>query len=182
MRFSATKDATSEQQSHCGGANGSNESLHRNYSVMVKFFDRQEMSNPLNGAEIITGVALSRIIDSSRNRNPFFCELIFENGCKLLVGIGPNVGCAQFTSSNAEPPYLMATQEIVECDTDDTVDFADTVDFLVGNTLTPVPRYYCMSMDSVKQIALHFLETGHRDPNFAWKGIKAKSDTNFSLK
>ena len=133
--------------------------------MMVEFHDQQESSNPLNGLEITTGTALLRIIDSLRNRRPFFCELLGKNGFKLLIGIGNNVGCVQHSSSEGDPPYLMAVEEGIEFST------RDTVDFLIGNELTEIPRRYCKSMESVKQIALHFLETGLRFPNVPWEEI-----------
>jgi len=135
--------------------------------MMVEFYDRQELSNPLNGTQITVGTGLRRIVESLRNRRPFFCELLGNNGFKLLVGIGKNVGCVQHSSSDGEPPYLMAVEEGFEFST------VDTVDFLIGSELTPVPRRYCKSMESVKQIALYFLETGLRCPNVAWEQIGA---------
>src|SRR6266481_155819 len=118
--------------------------------MMVTFYDRQDSSNPLNDMEIITAIGLSRIIDSLSNRRPFFCHLFCENGFDLLVGIGENVGCVQHSSHDGVPPYLMAVENGFEFST------VDTVDFLIGGTLTPVPRRYCKSMESVKEIAVYF--------------------------
>lgn len=40
------------------------------------------------------------LIESLRNRPPFFCELVGENGFNLLVGIGGDVGCAQLSRTD----------------------------------------------------------------------------------
>jgi len=86
------------------------------------------------------------------------------------VGIGEKVGCVQYSSHDGMPPYLMAVENGFEFST------IDTIDFLIGGELTPVPRRYCKSMELVKEIALYFLETGLRCPNVTWEkiGIKAR--------
>lgn len=134
--------------------------------MKAEFFDRQDEANPLNGTDVTSGVELLRIIDRLGNRSPFFCELVCENGYKLLVGIGRSVGCAQYSSSDGKPPYLMATSKS-EFNTD------DCVEFLMDHTLTPVPRHYCVSMESVRQIAQYFVETGSRSPSVSWEEIRS---------
>jgi hypothetical protein len=57
--------------------------------MKVEFFDREDRTNPLNGTELVTDVELSSLIEGLRSRPPFFCELMGENGFKLL-GLIPN--------------------------------------------------------------------------------------------
>jgi hypothetical protein len=66
--------------------------------MAARFYDRHDELNPLNGSELALGVAAYRIIDQSRSREPFFCELVGENGYKLMLGIGTNIGCAQYSA------------------------------------------------------------------------------------
>jgi len=71
---------------------------------MVQFFDRQDPANSLNGVEIHDSTGLRRLLDSVRDRPPFFAELIGENGFKLLVGIGAITGCVQFSAADGAAP------------------------------------------------------------------------------
>lgn len=134
--------------------------------MRATFFDREDEANPLNGKDITSGVEILKIIDGLSDRSPFFCEVHAENGYKLLVGIGQSVGCAQYNSCDGRPPYLMATSE-------SEFNIDDCVEFLIGNTLTPVPRHYCVSMESVRQIARYFVETGDRSADVAWEEIRS---------
>jgi len=43
--------------------------------------------------------------------------------------------------------------------------------FLISDTLTPVSKRYCISLETVKQAAAFFLETGERVPNLIWEQI-----------
>jgi hypothetical protein len=132
--------------------------------VVVEFFDRQQTGNPLNGSKIATSAALSKTLDQWRDRRPFFCELLGENEYKLLIGIGNEVGCVQYSACDGSPPYLMAT---IERDTENNGYF----EFLIGNTPTPVPRRYCIPFDLMKQIASSFIETGLPDSSIHWEEV-----------
>ena len=41
----------------------------------------------------------------------------------------------------------------------------------MNNTLTPIPGRYVLNFEEMKQIAVHFLETGDRSGAFAWEAI-----------
>jgi Immunity protein Imm1 len=132
--------------------------------MVVEFIDRQDKTNSLNGVKISTGAELSKIIDDLRNRPPFFCELFGMNDCKLLIGLGQNVCCIQYSPSDGSPPYLMATSN------SETYDH-DYFEFLIGGTQTPVPSRYCIPFDVMKRIAVRFVEMGLRDPNVCWEPV-----------
>lgn len=130
----------------------------------AEFFDRQEQSNPLNGAKIENGGKLLKILDDLRSREPFFCELVGENSFNLLLGVGRTIGCVQYSPGDGSTPYLMAVAT-GEQDSD------GYVEFLTADTPTPVPRRYCLSFEIVKQIAAYFIETGKRSPEVSWEEI-----------
>jgi hypothetical protein len=46
---------------------------------------------------------------------------------------------------------------------------AEDVAFLIHDTPMPIPGRYILHFDEIKQIALHFLQTGERSAAFAWK-------------
>jgi hypothetical protein len=132
--------------------------------MTVEFFDRQDKSSPFNGTKIATGAELSKVIDDLRSRSPFFCELLGANGYKLLLGVGKDGGCIQYSASDGSPPYLMVTTASETAED-------DYFEFLIGNVPTPVPRRYCVSFDLMKKIAISFVQTGLRDSSVCWEEI-----------
>ncbi len=132
--------------------------------MTVEFFDRQEESNPLNGTRISNKTDLLKILDSLRNREPFFLELVGENGYNLLIGLARMIGCAQYSRQDGSSPYVMAV-------TTGELDNDGYMEFLTADTATPVPRRYCIPFDLVKEVAAHFLLTGEPSPALKWEEI-----------
>ena len=130
--------------------------------MRAQFFDRQHAANPLNGTTLSEPAAVREIIQSMQQRRPFLAELIGENGRKLLLGLGSGDGCAQFSSNDGSPPYLMALENNAE---------AEDQDFLIGDTASPVPRRFCLPMQKVADIAAVFLYSGERASDVAWEQI-----------
>jgi hypothetical protein len=102
-------------------------------------------------------------VHSMEQRRPFLAELIGENGGRLLLGLGSSDGCAQFSSTDGEPPYMMAVGNKPEEEGEQ--------DFLIGNTPSPVPRRYCLPMRMVAEIAAEFLKSGERLLELEWEEI-----------
>jgi hypothetical protein len=132
--------------------------------MKTQFFDRQDPNNPANGRMVNNSAELRSILMAARKRHPFFAELIGENGFKLLLGLGGNQGSAQFSSVDGSPPYLMA----IASDGDDA-DEAST--FLISDTLTPVPKRYCLPYEAIMDIAEAFVQTGRQKPDIYWEEI-----------
>jgi hypothetical protein len=132
--------------------------------MIVRYFDRQDESNPLNGRIVEHDSELLQILDASQNRSPFFAELLGENGHNLLVGIGGATGCVQYSRDDGRPPYLMALGR-------DQASSGEYLEFLMGNTPTPVPRRYGLPLELVKEIAVHFRQTGVRSPSVSWEEV-----------
>ena len=76
--------------------------------MTIVFFDRQDESNPLNNATIDQASDLVKVFDGSQTRDPFFCELVGENGFNLLLGLGSTCSCAQYNRGDGSAPYLLA--------------------------------------------------------------------------
>jgi hypothetical protein len=124
----------------------------------------QDHSSTLDGAAVHGRKELFAVLDSAREREPFGCELEGENGYKLTLGIGKDIGFVQHCHADGDTPYKMAVapekywqQEYAE--------------FLVGGTPTPIPQRFCLPFEIVKQIAAHFVETGECSPAFSWEEI-----------
>jgi hypothetical protein len=132
--------------------------------LRITFFDRQNPSNPLNSTVVITTTELLDILNSLKGRQPFFCELVGENGFNLLLGVGGDISCAQYSPSDGSTPYLMATLG-------KGGDADDYAEFLINNTLTPIPFRYCIRFETAKEIAAHFLKTGERSHLVVWEQI-----------
>jgi hypothetical protein len=136
--------------------------------MKVEFFDRQDKKNPMNGLEIVERAALERILGSLRSRSPFFFELVGENGYTLLVGLAKSIGCAQFSRTDGEPPYLMATLSNLKAGNERE---GQDVEFLIGNTPTPVRARYCLPLDVIMQVATRFQQSGARSPDVYWEEL-----------
>lgn len=132
--------------------------------MTTRFFDRQESSNPRHDKAIEDSDSLATAINELRERPASFCELESQNGFKLLLGIGRERGCAQYSATDGSPPYLMALDE-------NGTDADDYMEFLIGNTDTPVRMRYCLPIDQIKEIAQEFVTTGERSPEFQWEEI-----------
>lgn len=144
--------------------------------MTVKFLDLQEAPNPLNAAKIESAEELIKILEQLRARDAFIFELEQNNGHKLTVGLGDNIGFVQHSRSNGVPPYFLAlAPDGKRCDAGSTPDQTDheehDVEFVCGNTPTPVPRRYCLPYEMVKQIAIYFLNTGDPSLTVSWDEI-----------
>src|SRR5262249_16874408 len=139
-------------------------SIQGNRTMIVRFFDQQDESNPLNGSIITDTEQLSRVLDSLRSRKPFLAQLFGDNGYNLMVGIGGTIGCVQHSRSDGNSPYLVAAAPNPIAEEGDIV-------FWGGNTATPVSKRYILPFEKVKEIAGYFLETGARSAKVHWEEI-----------
>ena len=129
--------------------------------MRAQYFDLNDMTNPLSGRWLTD---LREVFERLHERTPFFAELIGDNGFKLLLGLGQKVGFAQFSSSDDEPPYLVAIS-------DASAPAEGDVDFFIGGTATPMPRRLCLPISVIAEIAETFLLTGERKPGVSWEEI-----------
>jgi hypothetical protein len=132
--------------------------------MSVTFHDLQQLDNPMNGARLETVAAITELFRSLRERKPFLFELRGSNGFMLTIGFAGNCGSVQYSPRDGSPPYLMAVA-------DDAVDDGKFVEFLAGNTPTPIPRRFCLPTDQVEKIAAEFLTHGGKSGAIAWEGI-----------
>jgi hypothetical protein len=131
--------------------------------MRIQFFDRQDSKNPANGETIEQADHLVDTLRRFTNRKPFLCELVGENGYNLLIGIG-RLGCAQYSPGNGKPPYLVA----VAPDPDPEL---EEVEFLTGDTPTPIPGRHILPFSLVEEIAACFQRTGEPSKSIAWEEI-----------
>jgi len=130
--------------------------------MIVKFLDMEDEKNPLSGTDVDNSRTLLDILESAKKRMPFFCELVGETGT-ILIGVG-EPGCVQNTSSDGDPPYLMAVSPAGEYREGD-------FEFLAGGTATPVSSRYCLPFDLIKKLAVEFQQSGFRSSAVEWEEI-----------
>jgi hypothetical protein len=129
----------------------------------VRYNDLQDQLSPFHGTRVSTAAEIARIIDASRSREPFFSELVGENGYKLTIGLGADVGCVQYGPSGGEPPYLMAIPDAPTAGAE--------VEFLAGGQRASVPEHYYLPFDLARQIAVCFVETGRPSAAVRWEEL-----------
>lgn len=132
------------------------------------FKDIEDDSNPLSGSVLRTAEDVHMLFDSIlkglKRRKPFSFELHDDRGLMLTIGIGPNVGCVQFSSASGAPPYLIAVSG-------NESDDGEFVEFLAGGTPTPIPKSQCLPVDQVETIATDFVLQGKRSGSVEWTEI-----------
>ncbi len=132
--------------------------------MRVIFQDLQQPDNPVNGKRLECAVAMMEVFQSLSGRKPFLFELRGENGFMLMVGFAGNCGSVQYSPSDGSPPYLMAVP-------DDVVDDGNFVEFLAGNTPTPIARRFCLPIEQIEKIAYDFIEQGDKSGEVTWEEI-----------
>jgi hypothetical protein len=132
--------------------------------MVAQFFDRQETMNPLSGTTVRDEQTLDEVLDPLREREPSFCELVGDNGFKLLIGVGRDIGCVQHSPADGDTPYLMAVAR-------EPADDDGYMEFLTADTPTPIPLRYCLPLQVVRGIAAEFVKTGERSRSVEWEEI-----------
>ncbi len=136
--------------------------------MIVHYDNEQDDLDPMNRTVVGSGAQLSELLDSRRNNAPFFARFSSDNGFEIMVGIGGNVGCVQYSRGDGAPPYLMAVSSRPPMK-------RGCVEFLTANTPTPIAARYILSFDEVKTIAIHFFKTGERSNAVSWQILNPRA-------
>jgi hypothetical protein len=132
--------------------------------MKIRYENQQNKSDPMNGAVIEESAELAELLNSRRNETPFLGELCGNNGYHIEFGIGGDIGCVQFSRIDGDPPYLMAVS------INPPMKFG-YIEFLISNTPTPFAARYIISFDELKEVALHFMNTGDRSDRVLWQEL-----------
>ena len=132
--------------------------------MSLTFWDLQDPNDSMNGARVDNSDALAGLFRSLRGRKPFMFELLRGNGPMLTVGMAGDCGTVQFSASDGRPPYEMAIG-------DETGGEEDFVEFLVGNTPTPVPKKFCLPIETLQKVVQDFLVHGRKSTAVRWDEI-----------
>src|SRR5262249_13686439 len=116
-----------------------------------------------DSSEIGSLKELLEFLETLSGREPFYCELR-QGSYKLSICIRGDLGSVQHSPADNSPPYMMAVNL-------ESRDPHKEVEFLIGNEATPLPARYALPLAVVKQIVLHFFETGGRCPEMQWEEL-----------
>jgi len=132
--------------------------------MKVILHDLQEGSdNPFDGSQVDDSGKLREILDQLQQREPFILELEGDNGYRLTIGIGGPVSCIQHSSSDGEPPYMVAVIK----DAQQRPEPKHCI-FLCGGQGTEIRGDQCVPFSVLKSVASRFLETGARSDDVDW--------------
>jgi Immunity protein Imm1 len=132
--------------------------------ISCKFLDLQnEEKNPYHQAQLDVDT-LNEVFEFSKHLDPYVCEFIHSNGYRLTVGLGSELGCAQFSSTDGQPPYLLALS-------DPSLSDEECEEFLLGGTATEISKRHCLDINSLKKIIYSFCQTGEKPTDIVWEEI-----------
>src|ERR1700728_975486 len=121
--------------------------------MKVRFLNHQDKVDPMNRTIIAGGTQLAELLNRSREKPPFVAQLTADNGYQVKIGISEKLACAQYSRTDGTPPYLMAVSSEPPMN-------RGCFEFLAANTPTPIAARYIISFDELKEVVLHFLQTG----------------------
>jgi hypothetical protein len=103
------------------------------------------------------------LLETFRARTPFFFELRGDHPNKMLVGIGAEAGCIQYSTVNGEPPYWMARDP-------STVD-TRRMEFLIDETVTEVDARYRLNVAMLIEVIVTFVASNERSTVCSWESL-----------
>ncbi len=128
------------------------------------FFDRQDLESPLNGTNLRSADELAAFLRKPPDRAPFFCELVSESGKSLLIGLDGESGCVQCCSAAGAAPRFIALAR-------GAPQPGAATGYWLGETLTPIPARFRLTLDQLHVVAAVFLRTGGLDPDCTWLAL-----------
>lgn len=134
--------------------------------MIVRYLNHQDEFDPMNGQAIEQPDKLSEMLHRRRNLRPFVAWLTSDKGSQMTLGISTDRCCAQYSSSDGSPPYLMAISPHPRMK-------RGCVEFFAANTPTPFAARYIITFDELKEVALHFMQTGGRSDAVFWQEFSA---------
>jgi hypothetical protein len=128
------------------------------------FTDLQQAHNPLNGKCLESAGSIAEMLRSLSDRAPFLFRLRGENGFTLMVGLAEEFCIVEYSRNDGSPPYLIATLE-------ENSEDAGCLEYLAGNTPTPIPRCFGLPIAVLEQVVSEFFENGGRSGTVTWEEI-----------
>ncbi len=133
--------------------------------MKTTFQDLQNEANFRNGQVFSERAAVVSLLQDLRKLEPpFMCQFTGDNGFNLMVGVADRFGCVQHSSNDGQPPFLMAVSNAGASGRHD-------MEFLVGDTPTPIDGRYRITSDELREIVGEFVATGERCTRVSWEEL-----------
>ncbi len=133
--------------------------------MKATFQDLQNEGNPRNGTVFSDREMVASLFDDLRKiEPPFMCQFTGDNGFNLMIGVARDFGCAQHSSNDGVPPFLMAVSK-------GDLSGRSEMEFLVGDTPTPIDGRYQVAFDDLREVAAEFVATGKRSNRVSWEEL-----------
>jgi len=133
--------------------------------MITTFQDLQDLDNPRNGQLLKERAAAVSLLQNLRAvEPPFMCQFTGNNGFNLIIGVADEFGCVQHSSNDGLPPYLMGISLTGMAARDD-------MEFLVGDTPTPIDGRYRVNFDELRETVADFVATGERSTRVSWEEL-----------
>lgn len=130
-----------------------------------KLFDYSQAGSQQNveAISIPTEQKLRQELEELRQHDRGLVDLVSPTGDCLMIGVGGEYGCVQFTQASGSPPYLLARGF--------SDDYDSHIEFARGGTPTPIPLAYVLPFQRVVDIAVYFLLHGHLPDTVEWEEV-----------
>ena len=127
-------------------------------------YDRQHSGTlAYSGMPVESAEEVESFLRRVDGETAFIVELIASAGERLMIGAGAPVSFVQYTGKDGIPPYLCAVANPMTRN--------DDVEFLIGDTPTPIPAQFCIPFEGALEIAKEFCSSGKRSEKFRWVEI-----------
>ena len=133
--------------------------------MITRFEDLENEDSPRNGEMLSDPATVVGLINQLRDVHPpLMCQFVNDIGFNLTVGVGRDFGCAQYSSNDGMPPFLMAESRNDNSD-------RSAMEFVVGGTATPIDGRYRLSISEMVEVVIEFVTTGVRSSKVAWQEL-----------
>jgi hypothetical protein len=134
--------------------------------MTVRFEDFEHEHNPRNGERIGDRAAMMVLLEELRRvRPPYACQFVSDGGAELIVGIGDDFGCVQYSATEGMPPYLMAV--VTDASTDDA-----EMEILAGGTPSPIDGRYRLPFATLAEVVAEFATSGSKSDKVTWEELR----------
>ena len=128
--------------------------------MKVQYKNWSNIDDTLNGIVISDGPSARKLL-ATVALCPSFVELKREDGCKLLLGLGGDVGCAQFTPApSAQVHSLMAALDDGNRD--------ELMELSIRGRRVPMSRRYCLPLHTIQRLASDFTRFRYASRSVTW--------------
>ncbi|MHC4661307.1 MAG: Imm1 family immunity protein [Planctomycetota bacterium] len=114
--------------------------------------------------DITDEAALTKILDEFTEWDDPCIRLYKPDGDRLESTVKKPYALVQYMKASCEPPFLVGTDQSKK-------DSTETFEFVYDVQTAQVPARFCLSLDKMKEISLHFYNNGELPDSVVWEEI-----------